>query len=87
MVGRFRDSFQSGWREAHEQIEIESRASSSKEDLTQELLGMLSRFAVRGEQVWDDENFRDGYKKVSSGDLVDCRNLLRKFGITEFIEE
>lgn len=48
---------------------------------------MLSRFAVRGEQVWDDENFRDGYKKVSSGDLVDCRNLLRKFGITEFIEE
>lgn len=49
-----------------------------------ELLAMLKRFADRGEQIWDDENFRDGYKKIPSGDLVDCRNLLREFGITHF---
>jgi hypothetical protein len=45
------------------------------------LLTMLRKFGVRGEQLWDDENFRDGYKKIPSGDLVDCRNLLRRFGV------
>ena len=55
-------------------------------DMTAELLDMLNRFASCGEQLWDDENFMQGYKKVSSGDLVDCRNLLRKFGVTDFNE-
>ena len=54
---------------------------------TAELLAMLKRFAARGEQLWDDVNFRDGYKKIPSGDLVDCRNLLRKCGVTEFTDE
>lgn len=53
-------------------------------DAIVELLEMLKRFADYGEQLWDDENFRDGYKKISSGDLVDCRELLRQFGITDF---
>ena len=41
-----------------------------------QLIKMLKRFAVYG----DKEDFRGGYKKVSSGDLVDCRNLLKSFG-------
>ena len=53
-------------------------------DAIVELLTMLKRFADRGEQLWDDENFRDGYKKIPSGDLLDCRELLRQFGITDF---
>lgn len=48
------------------------------------LIDMLKRFARRGEQIWDDDNFRDTYQTIPSGDLVDCRNLLREFGITEF---
>lgn len=46
------------------------------------LLTMLRRFAVYGEQLWDDEDFRDGYKKISSGILVDSRKLLRRFGVS-----
>lgn len=53
-------------------------------DAIVELLTMLKRFANRGEQLWDDEDFRDGYKKIPSGDLVECRELLRRFGITDF---
>ena len=53
-------------------------------DAIVELLTMLKRFADCGEQLWDEENFRHGYKKISSGDLVDCRALLRQFGITNF---
>jgi hypothetical protein len=82
VVGRFRDSFNCGWREAHEQIVILSR----QVDTNDELLSMLKRFAERGEHVWDDENFRDGYKKIPSGDLVDCRELLRKYGVENFNE-
>ena len=43
------------------------------------LLTMLERFARRGEDLWDREDFRDGYKKIPSGDLVDCRKLIRFF--------
>jgi hypothetical protein len=46
-----------------------------------EIMGMLKRFAEYGEDEWDSENFRDGYKNVSGGDLVDCRSLLRKLGV------
>jgi len=49
-----------------------------------ETVAMLKRFASKGEQLWDDLDFRDGYKKISSGDLIDCRNLLRKLGISDF---
>ena len=51
-------------------------------DEIEDMIEMLKRFALHGEQVWDDINFRDGYKKIPSGDLVDCRNLLRKYGVT-----
>jgi hypothetical protein len=37
---------------------------SRQVDTNDELLSMLKRFAERGEHVWDDENFRDGYKKI-----------------------
>lgn len=39
---------------------------------------MLERFAEYGEELWDVENFRDGYKKINSGLLVDCRKLLKE---------
>ena len=60
----------------------ETEASEAISDLT----NMLKQFANYGEQLWDEENFRLGYKKIPSGHLVDCRNLLRKFGIS-FEEE
>ena len=47
---------------------------------------MLQRFASLGEQLWDETDFRDGYKQIPSGDLVDCRSLLRQLGVTEFDE-
>lgn len=50
------------------------------------LLDILSGFAGYGEDLWDREDFRDGYKKIPSGKLVDCRVLLREFGITQFDE-
>ena len=65
---------------------VKCAAVKKSADEKVELLDMLKRFAAHGEQLWDDENFRNGYKKVSSGDLVDCRNLLRQFGVTEFNE-
>lgn len=40
------------------------------------MLSMLEQFAMRGEALWDLENFRLGYKKVPSGDFVDCRKLI-----------
>jgi hypothetical protein len=53
---------------------------------TEPLIEMLQKFAEYGEDLWDEENFRGGYKKVRSGDLVDCRNLLREYGIHQFGE-
>jgi hypothetical protein len=46
------------------------------------LLTMIRRFAVYGEQLWDAQDFRDGYKKISSGLLVDARKLIRRFGVS-----
>lgn len=46
-------------------------------NIIESMLAMLERFACHGEILWDVENFRDGYKKISSGDLVDCRKLIK----------
>ena len=45
-------------------------------ELIKSLVEMLQRFAVYGVELWDEENFRDGYKKIPSGLLVDCRKLI-----------
>jgi hypothetical protein len=50
-------------------------------ELIGESLQLLREIGVHGEKLWDSDNFRGGYKKIGSGLLVDCRNLLRKHGI------
>jgi hypothetical protein len=32
-------------------------------ELIESLVEILQRFAVYGEELWDEQNFRDGYKK------------------------
>jgi hypothetical protein len=60
----------------HSSIAECNQLKADSADVIESLLSMLERFAVRGEELWDRENFRDGYKKVPSGDLVDCRKLI-----------
>jgi len=60
----------------HSSIAECNQLKADSADVIESLLSMLERFAVRGEGLWDRENFRDGYKKVPSGDLVDCRKLI-----------
>ena len=49
-----------------------------------ELLKVIGSY---GEPEWDKEVFRDGFKKVSSGDLVDVRSFLYELGIDPDEEE
>ena len=61
----------------HSSIAECNQLKSDAANTIEALLAMLERFAVHGEELWDRENFRDGYKKVPSGDFVDCRKLIQ----------
>lgn len=54
---------------------------SQNKSLILDLIKVVKEIAGYGEEVWDECNFRDGYKKVNSGVLVDARMTLKKYGI------
>lgn len=59
---------------------------NSTPELHAGLLDIVKQLAGYGEELWDTNDFRDGYKKVRSGLIIDARKLLKRHNI-EFEEE
>ncbi len=57
------------------------KTAEEPDSLVNDLIEIVVKLAQYGEVLWDEENFRDGYKKVDSGLLVDARAVLDKHRI------